>query len=133
MMLVSSPTTLHHQARDLVEVVRVDEFVFARVDEELDFVLIVLNENFELKEEARLKNGESDKREMSTLAQKIWWRLTWEEDERCRNMVMRYFGMVDTEKTLMTSDNKDDDANAGTVSREPDQEERKSCRILAAR
>ena len=134
--LLSSPVAFYHQARDLVVVVHGDDFVFVGVDEELDFVLGVLKEHYELKDRGRLGSGESDKREIDMLGRKIrWheWGLSWEGDERHRKLVMEYFGMDEQSKALAKNGYKEEDTQGGKESQELDREERKAYRMLAAR
>ena len=69
--LFSSPVALYHSERDLVGVVHGDDFVFVGVDKDLDFVLRVLKEKYELKDRGRLGSGDHDKREVDMLGRKI--------------------------------------------------------------
>ena len=55
--LLSSPVAFYHPQRDLVGVVHGDDFVFVGVDKELDFVMSVLKEHYELKDRGRLGSG----------------------------------------------------------------------------
>lgn len=78
---MSSPVAFYHRGRDLVGVVHGDDFVFVGLDEEFDFVLGVLREQYEFKDRGRLGNVENDKKEVGVLGRKIRWRewgLTWE-------------------------------------------------------
>ena len=75
-----SSSVAYHPERDLVGVVRGDDFVFVVIDKELDFVLSVLEEHHELKDRGRLGSGENGKKEVDLLGRKIrWheWGLTW--------------------------------------------------------
>ena len=49
------------------------DFVFVGVDRDMDFVLRVLKENYELKDRGRLGSGDHDKREVDMLGRKIRW------------------------------------------------------------
>ena len=62
--LLSRSVAFYHSERDLVGVVRGDDFVFVGVDRDLDFVLRVLKENYELKDRGRLGSGDHDTREV---------------------------------------------------------------------
>ena len=62
--LLSSPVAFYHSERDLVGVVHGDDFVFVGVTKELDFVLSVLKEHYELKDRGRLGSGENDKKKL---------------------------------------------------------------------
>ena len=87
--LLSSPVAFYHPERDLVRVVHGDDFVFVGVDKELDFVLGVLKELYELKDRGRLGSGDNNKKEVDLLGRKIrWhgWGLTLEGDDRHRKM-----------------------------------------------
>ena len=89
-----------------------DDFVFLGVDRDLNFVLRVLKENYELKDRGRLGCGDHDKREVDMLGRKIgWhkWRLTWEADERHRKMVIDFSGMGENSKRLMKNGYKEDE------------------------
>ena len=134
--LLSSPVAFYHSERDVVGVVHGDDFVFVGVDRDLDFVLRVLKENYELKDRGRLGSGDHDKREVDMLGRKIrWhqWGFTWEGDERHRKMVIDFFGMGENSKRLMKNGYKEDEVKDVKESHELGAEEYKSHRMLAAR
>ena len=134
--LLSSPVAFYHSERDLVGVVHGDDFVFVGVDRDLDFVLRVLKENYELKDRGRLGSGDHDKREVDMLGRKIrWhqWGLTWKGDERHMKMVIGFFGMGESSKRLMKNGFKEDEVKDVKESHELGAEEYKSYRMLAAR
>ena len=134
--LLSSPVAFCHSERDLVGIVHGDDFVFVGVDRDLDFVLRVLKENFELKDRGRLGSGDHDNREVDMLGRKIrWhkWGLTWEGDERHRKMVIDFFGMGENSKRLMKNGYKEDEVKDVKESHELGAEECKSYRMLSAR
>ena len=134
--LLSSPVAFRHGERDLVGVVHGDDFVFVGPDEDLDFVLKVLEERYELKNRGRLGSGAEDKKEIDMLGRKIeWheWGLTWEGDARHKKMLMDYFGMDWRTHSLVKNGYKEDEVKGGQEPQEMSQEESKAFRMLAAR
>ena len=135
--LVSSPVAFYHPERDLVVVVHGDDFVFVGVDEQLDWVLGVLEKEYELKNRGRLGSGECDAKEIDMLGRVIrWheWGLSWSGDGRHKAMMMDYFGMDGSTKTLLKNGYKDElkDKHEGEQ-RDLAAEECKAYRMLAAR
>ena len=134
--LLSSPVAFYHPERDLVGVVHGDDFVFVGADKELDFVMIVLKEHYELKDRGRLGSGENDRKEVDLLCRKVRWHewcLTWEGDERHRKMVINFFGMDENSEEVDKNGFKEDDVKDATDSEELDIQECTSYRMLAAR
>ena len=50
-----------------------DDFIFAGVDEDLDFELESLKSEYDLKDRGRLGSGEHDIKEIDMLGRKIRW------------------------------------------------------------
>ena len=89
--LKSSPVAFVHEERDLVGVVHGDDFVFVGIDPELDFVLGVLEREYELKNRGRLGSGPNDMRSIGVLGRQIrWhdWGITWEGDGPHLGMIL---------------------------------------------
>lgn len=132
--LTSSPVAFTHCERDLAGVVHGDDFIFEGLDEDLDFVLAVLEKHYELKNRGRLGSGVGDCREIDMLGRIIkWhdWGITWEGDDRHRASVLKYFGLDETSAALVKNGYKDD----GDKDKEEmlDEQLKKSYRMLAAR
>ena len=57
----------YHLGRDLWAVVHGDDFVFAGIDEDLDYVLALLKKHYEIKNRGWLGTGPKDVREIGIL------------------------------------------------------------------
>jgi hypothetical protein len=131
--LRSVPVAFVHPERDMMAVVHGDDFVFVGLDEDLDYILKVLEANYELKNRGRLGSGEKDLKQIDMLGRIIKLEadgITWQGDPRHQQLLEDYFGMDSTTKTLSKNgyedDGQDDDG-------ELTKEEFKSYRMLAAR
>ncbi len=71
MRSVSSPVAFYHPPREIWAVVHGDDFVVTGVDEELDFVLALLQEHYEVKNRGRLGSGPKDVKEIDILGRKL--------------------------------------------------------------
>ena len=100
---VSSPVAFYHPSREIWVVVHGDDFVVTGVDEELDFVLALLQEHYEIKNRGRLGSGPKDVKEIDILGRKLQlheWGISWEADPRHRKILMEHFGLDDESKAL---------------------------------
>ena len=121
---VSCLVAFVHNSRDLMGVVHGDHFVFVGLDVDLDYILEVLQANYELKNRGRLGRGDKDAKVIDMLGRKLrWydWGLTWQASSRHKTLLMEYFGMKDNVKVLRIEEQV------------LDKDEMKAFRMLAAR
>ena len=133
----SSPVVFHHKERDVLVVVHGDDFVINGVDGELDKMLVLFRENFEIKDRGRLGGGRADVQEIDILGRIVRrhdWGVSWEADDRHRQIVLDYFGLDEGSKALVKNGYKEDakaEGESESVGLGP--EECRAYRALAAR
>ena len=132
------PVVFVHEQRDLCGVVHGDDFVWVGLDDDLSWVLKVLENAYELKNRGRLGLDEGDLRKIDILGRIIEINdegITWKGDPRHLDILKGYFGMNDRTKAL-TKNGYDDDREQGGRAEEDDEltgVECKNFRTLAAR
>jgi len=92
-----------HPERDMIGVVRRDDFIWEGVDKDLDWILKVLESEYELKNRGRLGLGKGDIQEIDMLGRIITideGGISWKVDPRHLNLLVEYFGMKDNTKIL---------------------------------
>lgn len=101
--LKSVPVAFAHKTRDLLGVVRGDEFVFAGLDPDLGCVLGVPEAAHELGNRGRLGWGAGDVRNIDMLGRHIELAtegVTWEGGPRHNGILGKHFGVTDSVKSL---------------------------------
>ena len=68
---MSSPVALYHPGRDILGIVHGDDFAFTVVDEDLDFALELIRNNYEIKNRGRLGGGPGDVQETDILGRVV--------------------------------------------------------------
>ena len=127
------PVVFVHPERDMTAAVHGDDFVFEGLDEDLDYILKVLEANYELKNRGRLGSGAKDLKQIDLLGRIIKLEedgITWQGDPRHQRLLEDYFGMDSTTKTLSKNGYDDGDTNDEEGLTEA---EFRSYRMLAAR
>ena len=133
---MSVPVAFVHEARDLYGVVHEDDFVWVGRDPDLDWILKVLEEEYELENRGRLGSGPTDVREIDVLGRTIKLTdrgISWQGDSRHQKLLEDYFGIDETTKTLRKNGYDEETARGEQPESELTVEECKSFRMLAAR
>ena len=110
--------------------------MFTAVDEELDFILKLLQDNYEIKNRGRLGGGPKDVQDIVILGRIVKlhsWGLTWQADPRHREMILEHFGMDERTKSLSKNGYKEEVPNEGEQEEELQADEAREFRGLAAR
>jgi hypothetical protein len=135
--LTTVPVVFVHQGRDLCGVVHGDDFVWEGRDDDLDWVLKLLENEYELKNRGRLGLGPKDVRKIDMLGRVIEideTGITWVGDPRHTDLLKEYFGMNANTKTLSKNGYEEDGNQWGHGSEnELAPEECRQFRRLAAR
>ena len=136
--LQSVPVAFVHGTRDLMGVVHGDDFVFVGLDDGLDFVLGVLQSQYEVKNRGRLGRGPGDDRKIDMLGRNIEINdegITWEGDPRHQVLLEKHFGMGSSTKVLTKNGYPEDPEQGGQQADEVPLTagEAKTYRMLAAR
>jgi hypothetical protein len=135
--LKAVPVMFVHSERDMVGVVHGDDFVWEGTDDNLDWVLKVLEAEYELKNRGRLGLGEKDVRQIDMLGRVIKIDsegISWKGDPRHRDLLFDYFGMNAHTKVLTKNGYEDDGTQGGNSDdTELNKEEARRFRMLAAR
>ena len=135
--LKSVPVAFVHKERDMVGVVHGDDFIWEGCDDNLDWVLGVLEKEYELKNRGRLGPGPNDVRKIDMLGRVIEYTkegITWSGDPRHQKLLEQYFGMDNSTKVL-SKNGYDEDGRSEQCEDDDDLTsiERKAFRMLAAR
>jgi hypothetical protein len=135
--LKSVPVAFAHKERDMIGVVHGDDFIWEGADDDLDWVLKVMEKEYELKNRGRLGPGPNDVRKIDMLGRIIEYTeegITWSGDPRHQKLLEDYFGMDGFTKVLGKNGYEDDNRD------DPDEDcedltatECKAFRMLAAR
>jgi hypothetical protein len=131
----SSPVAFYHSARDLWAVVHGDDFTFTGLDEDLDFILGVLTDNYEIKNRGRLGTGPKDVREIDILGRRVKlheWGVSWGGDPRHRDKILAHFGLTGESKGLSKNGYKEEQAQGAIDEEELDADGHRTFRGLAA-
>ena len=110
--------------------------MFTAVDEELDFILKLLQDNYEIKNRGRLGGGPKDVQDIVILGRIVKlhsWGLSWQADPRHREMILEHFGMDERTKSLSKNGYKEEVPNEGEQEEELQADEAREFRGLAAR
>ena len=114
------PVVFVHEQRDLCGVVHGDDFVWVGLDDDLDWVLKILEGTYELKNRGRLGLDENDVRKIDMLGRIIEIDedgITWRGDPRHLELLKEYFGMNDNTKVLTKNGYDDDGEHGGATTR----------------
>jgi hypothetical protein len=134
--LKSVPVSFVHKERDMIGVVHGDDFVWEGKDEDLDWVLAVLQKEYGLKNRGRLGFGPNDVRRIDMLGRNIELTddgISWSGDSRHQKRLEEYFGM-DKDTNILSKNGYDENELEDDVEdHELSREECKSFRMLAAR
>ena len=109
-----------HERRGMSGVVHGDDFVWEGRDADLDWVLKVLEDKYELKNRGRLGFGPNDIRNIDMLGRLIELTdegITWQGDPRHLNLLREYFGMSPNAKVLNKNGYEDDPEQGGKKER----------------
>ena len=132
----ASPVVFYHPGRDVWGVVHGDDFVFTGLDDDLDYVLKVLQNCYEIKNRGRLGSDKGDVQEIDILGRTVSmhdWGISWAADPRHKQMITDYFGMNGDTKPLSKNGYKEEVHGEGEPDKELDGTEAKNYRALAAR
>lgn len=105
----------YHPARDIACVVHGDDFTFAALDEDLQWIHVLMKSWFDIKLRSILGSGPKDDREVVILGRIV--RITpqgmeYEADPKHRRLVLEHFGFDDSSRSLThngETDWKEDD------------------------
>jgi hypothetical protein len=128
------PVAFIHPERGMCGVVHGDDFVWEGRDQDLDWVLKILENQYELKNRGRLGWGPKDVRKIDMLGRIIELTdkgITWQGDPRHQELLEEYFGMEAGTKVL--NKNGYDEERATEHEAELTGAECKAFRMLAAR
>ena len=134
--LKSVPVAVVHEGRDLNGVVHGDDFVWEGRDKDLDWVLKVLENKYELKNRGRLGFGPKDVRKIDMLGRIIELTdegIAWQGDPRHQKLLEEYFGMDASAKVLSKNGYDEEPEQGEQPEKELTAEECKAFRMLAAR
>ena len=109
----ASPVVFWHEGRAMWCVVHDDDFSFVGYDLDLDFIVQVLESEYEIKVRGRLGPGPQDVREMDILGRILNYEecgCSWKADPRHRRMIIEHFGFNESTKSVTTTGVKDVDA-----------------------
>jgi hypothetical protein len=109
------PVVFAHERRDLCGVAQGDGFVWVGTDDDLGWVLKILEDTEELKNRGRLGIDDHDLRKIDMLGRIIEIGDDWITygDPRHLELLKEYFGMNDYTKVLTKNVNDDDDERGG--------------------
>ena len=85
-------------------------FQLCGYDSDLDFIVKVLESEYEIKVRGRLCPGPQDVREMGVLGRILnyeEWGCSWKADPRHRRMIIEHFGFNELTKSVTTTGVKD--------------------------
>lgn len=114
--LKSVPVAFARKSRGLLGVVHGDDFVFADLDEDLNFVPNILEATYELTNRGRLGSGAGDVRKIGMPGRQIELTsegVTWEGDPRHKDILSKCFGMDKSVKTLSKDGHPEDQSEGG--------------------
>jgi hypothetical protein len=134
--LKSVPVAFAHKERDMVGVVHGDDFVWEGRDKDLDWVLGVLQNEYELKNRGRLGFGPNDVRRIDMLGRVIELTeegVSWGGDPRHQKLLEEYFGMDGNSKPLSKNGYEEDERGDKDEDCDLTKVECKAFRKLAAR
>ena len=132
---MSSPVAFYHASRDLWAVVHGDDFTFTGLDEDLDYILGILTDNYEIKNRGRLGTGPKDVREIDILGRRVKlheWGISWGGDPRHRDKILAFFGMTKESHGLTKNGYKEDQAQGAIDEEKLDADGQRTFRGLAA-
>ena len=134
--LQTVPVAFINEEKDLSGVVHGDDFVWEGRDEDLDWVLNLLEKEYELKNRGRLGFGPKDVRKIDILGRVIELSeegITWKGDPRHQDLLEEHFGMNGDTKVLTKNGYDDGPQDTDDPEEELSSEECKVFRMLAAR
>ncbi len=134
--LKTVPVAFTHPVRDLHGVVHGDDFVWEGREEDLDWILKVLEKEYELKNRGRLGFGPKDVKRIDILGRVIELTdegIMWSGDPRHQQLLEEHFGMKEDTKVLSKNGYDDEPQQDDDTNEELDTEEGKVFRGLAAR
>ena len=132
----SVPVVFVHEERGMSGAVHGDDFVWEGQDKDLDWVLKVMQDQYELKNRGRLGFGPNDVRKIDILGRTVELTdkgITWQGDPRHQKLLEEYFGMDENTKVLTKNGYDDEPDTEEQPKGDLSAEECKAFRGLAAR
>ena len=114
----SVPVVFVHEERGMSGAVHGDDFVWEGQDKDLDWVLKVMKDKYELKNRGRLGFGPNDVRKIDILGRTVELTdegITWQGDPRHQKLLEEYFGMDENTKVLTKNGYDDEPDPVGVV------------------